>query len=70
MDAEGRATHGTVAEALKWTHSKLRNQFSNAVYRQKLTDRNPHPCPREVYILHPKKESRVREITNIGIMWL
>jgi hypothetical protein len=27
MDAEGRVTHGAVAEALKWTHSKLRNHF-------------------------------------------
>jgi hypothetical protein len=38
------------SQALKQAHSKLRNCFSNAVYRQKTTDRNPHPQPCEVYI--------------------
>jgi hypothetical protein len=31
------------SKALKWAHSRLRNHFSNAAYRQKLTDRKPHP---------------------------
>jgi hypothetical protein len=31
------------SKALKWAHSKLRKHFSNAAYRQKVTDRNPHP---------------------------
>jgi hypothetical protein len=36
------------SKALKWAHSWLRNYFSNAAYRQKATDRKPHPWPREV----------------------
>jgi hypothetical protein len=34
MDAEDRTTHEAVAEAVKQTHSKLCNCFSNAIYRQ------------------------------------
>jgi len=31
------------SKAQKQTHSRLRNCFCNAVYRQKSADKNPHP---------------------------